>query len=383
VKIVFLSHYALPHVGGIETAIDGIAEELARRGHEVVHVASNAGEARTTQPAPPYRVLRVPALNVLERRLDVPYPLFSPGLPRVLRRELRGADVVHAHGFLYLPSVFGLTLAKWAPGAPIRVLTEHVGHVAYDSKVLDGLESLAIATLGRASLRAAEAIVAYNTRVSEALAKLAPGRRIDFIANGVDVRRFRPANDEERTALRKELGWSDGVPRVLYVGRLVGKKGVDLALAVADGSVGEFELVLAGPGELSKPVGPNVRMLGPQTRSQLEVLYRAADTFLLPSRGEGFPLSVQEAMASGLPIVLCRDPGYGPHLEGAGEAVAEADPDPKALIEAVRQMLRGGAKRHAAGGAAAEHARRLFSWERAADLHEALYTRVAEERKKL
>ena len=176
----------------------------------------------------------MPALNALERRLDVPYPFFGPGLLRALRRELRGADVVHAHGFLYLPSVIGLQLAKRASASPVRVLTEHVGHVAYESKLLDGLESLSIATLGRASARAAEEIVVLNARVGEQMASLAPGRRIDFIPNGVDVGRFRPAEEEERAALRAELGWVDGVPRVLFVGRLVAKKGIALALSVAD-----------------------------------------------------------------------------------------------------------------------------------------------------
>jgi glycosyltransferase involved in cell wall biosynthesis len=380
VRIVFLSHYARPHIGGIETVIDGIADELARRGHDVVHIASNAQKVDETEPPPSYRVVRVPALNGLERRLDVPYPLFGPKLLRVLRRELREADVVHAHGFLYLPSVLGLPLAKRAVTSPVRVLTEHVGHVPYGSKLLDGVESLAIATIGRACLRAAEAIVTLNNRVSDELARLAPGRRIDFIPNGVDVRRFRPADEMERTALRRELGWTEGVPRVLYVGRLVAKKGIDLALSVADAAKGEFELVLAGPGELPRPAGPSVRILGPQSRRQLEVLYRAADAFLLPSRGEGFPVSVQEAMASGLPAVMCRDPGYAPHLEGAGNAVELTDPDPGALLEAVRRFLGSETVRQAAGKAAVEHARRVFSWERAADQHEALYSRVRRER---
>jgi glycosyltransferase involved in cell wall biosynthesis len=317
----------------------------------------------------------VPALNTLER-VDVPYPLFSPRLLRVLRREFRGADVVHAHGFLYLPSVLGLPLAKRAPSSPVRVLTEHVGHVEYETRLLDRMESLAIATLGGACVRAAEAIVTLNTRVASELEPLARGRRIDFIANGVDVGRFRPAEAEERDALRARLGWTNGVPRVLYVGRLVEKKGIHLALSVADGANGEFELVLAGPGELPRPAAPNVRVLGSQSREQLEVLYRAADAFLLPSRGEGFPLVVQEAMASGLPAVLCRDPGYEPYLNGAGSGVTLTDPDPDALLDAVRALLGNDAAR----ADAVAHARRAFSLARAGDEHEALYERVREER---
>jgi D-inositol-3-phosphate glycosyltransferase len=375
VRIVYLSHYALPHVGGIETAVDSVASELATRGHEVVHVASDVGAAGTAGAPRSYRVVRVPALNALER-VDVPYPLFSPRLLRVLRREFRDADVVHAHGFLYLPSVLGLPLAKRAPSSPVRVLTEHVGHVEYESRLLDRVESLAIATLGGACVRAAEAIVTLNTRVSAELDRLARGRRIEFIANGVDVQRFRPAQVEEREALRAQLGWTDGVPRVLYVGRLVEKKGIHLALSVADAASEQIELVLAGPGELPRPAAPNVRVLGPQSREQLEVLYRAADAFLLPSRGEGFPLVVQEAMASGLPAVLCRDPGYEPYLNGAGRGVTLTDPNPGALLDAVRALLGSDAARRDA----VEHARRTFSLARAGDEHEALYDRVRQER---
>ena len=378
-RIVFLSHYALPHVGGVETAIDGVAEELTRRGHHVVHIASNAQAGPLDSP-PSYRVVRLPALNVLERKLEVPYPLFAPRLAGVLRREISTADVVHAHGFLYMPTIVGLPLARLAKPKPVRALTEHVGHVEYESKALDRVEALAISTIGRTSLRSAEAIIVYNERVGGELARLVPDRRIDFIGNGVDIDRFRPAGKDERAALRASLDWTDGVPRVLFAGRLVAKKGIELALSVADAADGELELVLAGPGKPPRPPGPNVRLLGPQSRRQLEDLYRAADAFLVPSRGEGFPLSVQEAMASGLPVVMCDDPGYRRQLDGAGTAVLLTKPDAVALGEALHELLRSERSRAAAGQASAEYARRAFSWAHAADQHEALYDRVRRER---
>ena len=285
-RIVFLSHYAFPHVGGIETAIDGVAEELAARGHDVVHVASTARNGSGAERAPSYRVIRVPALNVLESSLSVPYPLFDARLPLALRRELKAADVVHAHGFLYMPTLFGLPLARRARSRPVRVLTEHVGHVGYDSKALDSLESVAIKTFGRMSLRVAEALVVNNERVASELRLLAPDRRLDFIANGIDTERFRPPNEDERGALRRELGWNNGKPHVLFVGRPVPKKGIDLALATAHEGNGSFELVLVGPEEHEITPHPAVNVLGPQPRDRLKQLYRAADALLLPSRGK-------------------------------------------------------------------------------------------------
>ena len=380
-RIVFLSHYAVPHVGGIETAIDGVAEELSRRDHDVMQIASDA-QAGPLDPPSSYQVVRLPALNVLERRLEVPYPIFGPRLVGILRREISTADVVHAHGFLYMPTILGLPLARFAERKPVRVLTEHVGHVSYEPKALDRVEALAISTMGRLSLRSAEAVIVYNERVARELARLVPERRIEFIGNGVDTDRFRPADKDERAALRAKLGWTDGVPRVLFAGRLVAKKGIELALSVADAAGGELELILAGPGEPPRTPGPNVRLLGPQTRRQLEDLYRAADAFLVPSRGEGFPLSVQEAMASGLPVVMCDDPGYRRQLNGAGPAVRLSSSDAVALRDALRELLSNERIRLAASRAASEHARRAFSWANAADEHEALYERVRRERGK-
>jgi glycosyltransferase involved in cell wall biosynthesis len=380
VRIVFLSHYSLPHVGGIETAIAGVAEELARRGHDVVHVSSDAGEASESDRESAYRVVRLPALNVLERRLSVPYPLFDLRLPRALRREVLSADVVHAHGFLYMTSLFGLPLARRSKAKPVTVLTEHVGHVAYESNLLNGLETLAIGTIGRATLRAAEAIVINNDRVESEVRRLVHDRRIDFLPNGVDTGRFRPPSDEERADLRRELGWIDDKPRVLFVGRPVPKKGIDLALSAAELANGSFDLVLVGPKELQRPHGHGVQLLGPQPHERLKLLYRAADALLLPSRGEGFPVTVQEAMASGLPVVLCDDPNYRPHLEGAGEGARLIAANGRAIVDALESFVGHKEKRQAAARAAEAHAKRSFSTSKVADDHLALYARVRDER---
>jgi glycosyltransferase involved in cell wall biosynthesis len=381
-RILLVSHYALPHVGGIETAIAGIAGELARRGHEVTHLAS--ASLRPGEPADeerPYRVVRVPAANVLERRLGVPYPLFSPRLVPALRAEVARADVVHAHGFLYQSSATALALARRAPGRPLRVLTEHVAHVPYTSLVLDRVERVAVATIGRAVARRAEAIATYNDRVAAELQALAPGTMAVRIANGVDVERFRPASDPERARLRAELGW-DERPRVLLVGRGVEKKGLRVALEAVTLADGAFELVLAGPGLAAPPGALAVETLGTLPPGRLAEVYRAADAFMLPSVGEGFPLSAQEAMASGLPVVLGDDPAYASVVGGAGAGARLVPPAPEALVAELLSLLADPDQRARAGAEAADHARAAFSWPAAADVHERLYAEVAERRRR-
>jgi glycosyltransferase involved in cell wall biosynthesis len=381
-RVLFVSHYALPHVGGIETSIAAVAGELTGRGHDVAHLASAAlrpGERDRMAPSP-YRVVRVPAANALERRLGVPYPVFSPLLLSALRREVARADVVHAHGFLYLSSAVALGFARRAQHRPLRVLTEHVGHVPYPNAALDRAERIAIATLGRGTARRAEAIATYNARVAGELRELAPGALAAHIVNGVDPERFRPPRAGERGRVRGELGW-DERPRVVFVGRAVAKKGLRVALEAAALGGGAFDLVVVGPGVDAPPGAPHVEALGGISPARLADVYRAADAFVLPSTGEGFPLSAQEAMASGLPIVLGDDAAYSDQVAGAGASVRLVSADGPAVAAELTALLADSAACRAAGEAAALHARSAFSWQTAADVHERLYAEVAEHRR--
>lgn len=374
-RILYLSHYALPHLGGIEVAVDALAREMLGRGHEVVHVAADAGGIGEPRPGGP-RVVRVPAWNGPEDRLGVPTPVFRRGaLREAIGAELEGADVVHAHGFLYSPSSVGLGMAERRDiGA--RVLTEHVGHVPYSSAILDRVEAGAIRTLGARTARRARAIVVLNEKVDSEMAALVPEVPRRTIPNGVDLERYRPPEAGERDRLRSELGWDDA-PRALFAGRLVAKKGLGAALGAAALRPDAFRLAVAGRGEPPPGASDSAEILGEVAPDRLAELYRAADALVLPSRGEGFPLTIQEAMASGLPVVVADDPSYGPYLDGAGEGARRVAPEPEPLAEALAGLLGDEDARRSAGERAREHAERSFSWTRAADEHERLYRELA------
>ena len=182
-----------------------------------------------------------------------------------------------------------LALALAARAGTRLVLTEHVGHVAYAQPALDRIQALAIGSLwtrvgaARPGSRGAQR--------EGALGDGRPRRRgpVVTIANGVDTAAYRPPEPGEREALRAALGW-DERPRVLFVGRLVAKKGIDLAIGAAQRAAGAFELVVAGPGRAPEVLPASVRVLGAQPPARVAELYRAADALVLPSHGEGFPI---------------------------------------------------------------------------------------------
>lgn len=376
-KIVFLSHYALPHIGGIEVVVDQLAREMALRGHAVTHIASAclrreqaiADEPRTCE------VIRLPASNVLAKTLDLPYPVFEPlTLSRTFRRVCHDADVVHAHGMLYMPCVIGLRIARKESDA-VRVLTEHAGYIKYANPLLDAIERTAMRTIGRATVRAAEGIVVVGSRVEKEMrdATEAPVVRIE---NGVDLNRFRPADAEERLRIRRELGW-DERPRVLFVGRLVVRKGAPLAIAAAQ-LANTFRLAIAGPGAAETDTD-SFDHLGAPDDDKLARIYRAADAFLLPSHGEGgFPLTAREAMASGLPVILRDDPTYRAALDPAPTGVRFVDPEPRAIAGAITEVLALGA---AARSDVAAYAREHFRWSHTVDEHLRFYDQLRAQRR--
>ena len=296
-RILTVTHYMPPHLGGIEMVADALVRGLAARGHDTRWVAS----AVPARPGWDGSRLRVPAWNALEARAGLPYPLWAARGLRDLDRQVTLADVVHVHDCLYMGSAAAVASARRL-GKPV-LLTQHIGMVPY-GPVLDRVERLAYATLGRAVLAGADKLVACAPHVPAFFAELGVARPFELIRNGIDAERFVGASRERRAALRARYDLSPTARVVLFSGRLVAKKGVDkvatLQRALAADTPGS-ELFVAGDGPLAHLLhgSPRTRRLGVVSPAQMPELYALADLMVLPSHGEGLPLGVQEAMLSG------------------------------------------------------------------------------------
>lgn len=361
---MFVSNY-LPHPGGLEVMVWNLARGLARR-HDVVLVTSAYGGVHGVSEEDGMTVHRLPAVHLTER-FGVPYPVpAGPGL-RAALSAVAGAQVVHSHGALYAQSILARTLATRAR-VPF-VLTEHVGFVQYPSAALNAIQRAAWTSIGTPLVRGADAVVTYNARVHDELERRS-GREVRFVGNGVDVERFHPRSCEERCALRRSFGLPEEGVIALFAGRESEKKNLDVLLRAERR---DYTLVVCGWER--NLVGPALVDLGVVPYARMAELFACADVMLHPASGEGFPLAVQEAVASGLPVALLWDEGYTRWMP---RTVVAACDTPEEVPRRMSELAHEPARRIALGDAGRAWAKAQWSWDATVKAYERIYDDVAD-----
>ena len=365
-RIGMLCHNYPPHPGGLEVMVQNLASGLAGR-HEVTLVTSafDGAEGRTLEDG--MIVFRVPAFHATER-MGIPYPIPTGSTLRAALRSLTSVDLLHAHGALYPTSIHAMRLAK-RRSVPF-VVTEHVGFVEYANPVVNAVEAIAWSTIGDRVIATTNAMTTYNSRVQQWLGKRYPSRTVRFIGNGVDTARFRPRSPAERHELRRSFGLPDERPLVLFAARDSEKKNLsDVLRLTRDG----FHLVVCGAARGLR--GEHLTDLGLVPYGRMSELFGCVDAMVHASTGEGFPLAVQEALASGVPIALLWDPGYAAWLDRS--AVAACDTIEQ-LGMAVSSLVANEVKRCELSRTGRDWTERRWSWAATVDAYEDLYAEITD-----
>lgn len=305
-----VTHYMPPHIGGIEIVADNLFRAYKAAGFRVRWIAS-----RVPSEAARYEDdrQRVRCLNWFES-FGIPWPLWGPGAIRGVYNLIRWADILHVHDCLY-PGTFLAGILGYLFKKPI-IMTQHIGFVHYPKEFLNYLETCAYNSIGKVLLQAATSLVLATPAAEQFVRDLLDGLPVTAtsIFNGIDTDSFQPATPEERRQLRRKFHLPEFGKVVLFVGRLVEKKGVDLFIEVCRG-LPRLHFLMVGDGPLRPPALANLSWVPFMTPTEMPEVYRTANIFLLPSHGEGFPVSVQEAMATGLPVVISKKQPFGTLLE--------------------------------------------------------------------
>jgi glycosyltransferase involved in cell wall biosynthesis len=195
--------------------------------------------------------------------------------------------------------------------------------------------------------------------------------KIRVVPNGVDTERFKPSGGCE--TIKHQIGIDDKLC-VLFVGRLIPRKGLPFLIEAAKHIVKEFSqtmFVVVGDGPLKNNLRAHLEkmnltgnfvFLGDVNEKVLPALYNCADVFVLPSIQEGQGIALLEAQATAKPVVAF-------NVGGVREAVLDKEtgflmkPDSRLLAEAVMKLLASHSLREKMGSSGREFVSGKFSWD--------------------
>ena len=343
VRIAYVTESFPPDVNGVASTAMRVAEQLAACGHEPLVIAPRAAR-RLPDVKTAFPVVRVPSVGLPL------YPGFRVGLPGPQVRAAiasHGADLVHLAGPVVLGA--GAGTAAGQLGLPcVAVYATDMAAYARTYRLGAAGEALGWRHMRRVHNAAARTL-APSSATSDSL-RARGFERVHVWGRGVDTVRFNPARRSHR--LRGDLGPA-GEVLVGYVGRLAAEKRLDLLADVAKLPGARLVIVGAGPAEAAaRRVLPAAVFLGQRQGDELARVYASLDVFVHSGPHETFGNTLQEAAASGLPVVAPAAGGPLDLVEHGVTGFLVPPGDGAALAGAVEVLVTSDGLREAQGAAA-------------------------------
>ncbi|MCL2680539.1 MAG: glycosyltransferase [Coriobacteriia bacterium] len=372
-RIVMVNKYYPPHVGGIEFHVRDLAEGLVKAGHSVRIISSNDQRSYSEDVINGVQVVRLPRQF---ERASTPVVRY---MGQVLAAEAQQADIMHFH-FPYPWGEFewiGQLASKTEP----YVITYH-SDIVRQKKALALYSPFLHKFLNRSRL-----IMASSPQLIEHSPWLAPRaekcRQVNFGLPVEDIA-YNPQAMARALQLRAQYA-ADGKPIVLFVGRLIYYKGIEILARAIPAVDAHFVIIGKGPdrilleGLAEQQAEEKVHVIDYADNDELIAWFHAADLLTLPSieSSEAFGLVQIEAHAAGTPVVSSRlNTGVTyANLDGVtGLTAAPRDAD--ALAGALNALLADDDLRARLGRQAQQRALSEFNIPRMVDAVTAVYAQA-------
>lgn len=347
------AYYPFREMGGPVTKVSGLARCLVQRGNRVTVITPDLG-----LPAHDHSTFKLERCRwgwkSGQEGVEVIYlstlaryraATLNPRAIGFCRTSLAGFDLVHFYG---LYDLLGPTVSYFCRRRAVPYVIEPMGMYRPIDRSFR-LKLLWHQTIGHTFWRnAAEIVATSEMEQQELLADGIPSAKVVVRYNGIDSNLV--ASLPPRGSFRAKLHISPEEPLILFLSRLIPRKGADILIEAFVRACPESgRLVIAGPeGEpgyrgylerCAKESGAEARVLftGGVYDDEKGALLADADVFVLPSRYENFANAAAEAMAAGIPVIITDSCGIRSLVEGRAGLVIP--PEKEALVEALHTLV--------------------------------------------
>ncbi|MBL9078270.1 MAG: glycosyltransferase family 4 protein [Planctomycetes bacterium] len=361
-------------IGGYELQALSLARHFRSRGVPTFLLSNNPWGHAPREERDGVAILRLPHSPPHRRNWAALFVAFL----RFLQHHRREYDVVHCHALTFLAACCARIGRLLGVPVLVKVATEQ------DVREYRDQRSLHFRLFFRWLLRADRLLCLSESIRQEAIAcGFRPDQAV-LAPNGVDTERFAPPAAAARAAARTALQLADGEFAALFVGRLVQRKGMDVLLAAwAASTVARHgRLLVVGDGPERERLAATAQDLGIADRVHFAGertdplgFYAAADAFVFPSRREGLPNALLEAMSCGLPSIATRIGGCT-DVVADGSGVLVPSDDAPALAAELDRLAGDPAHRARLGTAGRRRIETTFSFAVTAARLQRIYAEV-------
>ena len=383
-------------VGGSAVAVAALAENLVKRGHQVVVFTSNSN-LNEDLDVPVNQPVMVEGAEVwyfdhqepLKKYLPfVPYIsqsvgyLYLPLLQKVLSKRIREFDLVHTH----MPFVYPTqAVARMGIKHNIPVFYHQHGVFAPNYLRFRGLKKhLYISLVEKPIMQKAAFLIALTEAEIRSYRDLGVTTPCRIVPNGIDVNLYCQKTEPE-FMVKDEFFIRESDTVILFLARLHTIKGADFLLDVFLQLFNKYpniKLILAGPDQHNiraqlrikvSLAGANnsVCVPGMVTGELKHKLLARADLFCLPSLAEGFSISILEAMASATPVLITPECNFSNlEMRSAGWVVER---DQQKWVKKVSYLIENRSELASAGENALDLVKKCYTWDMAVDRLEEAY----------
>jgi glycosyltransferase involved in cell wall biosynthesis len=327
-NVCILGHYP-PHIGGVSSHTYLLSQELVKRGDNVIVLTYPHQNIHDYDEV---HVETAPTINI--KGLRGFFFFISATLKLISITRKYDIDLVHAH-YVLPPGLIAILANIFT-----RRKTAVTVHGS-DINILASNPLLRILIIY--VLKKTDYIAVVNEPLKEKIIKLDNDLKDKLMVtpNAVDVEKYKPDNE---TNFIEDMNLDKDKPLILFVGNLVPQKGLNYLLEAKKILKTNVQLVIVGDGSLmmnlkEMVVNEDIKdVIFTGARRDVDKIMPVGDVFVLPSISEGFPITLLEAFASGLPAVATNVGGI-PGLVTSDVGLLVEPGDPVALAESLDLIL--------------------------------------------